>query len=88
MKQMVPCITQYIIWCYAWDSRLTLTTLEKAHLIKTISGFNYSLDMVQQKCLVKICLQSLVIYQKGGVMRGRQYFPPKTSTVYWVTVNK
>ncbi len=61
------------------DSRQTFTTLEKEHLI-----INYSWDMVQQKCL--ICLQSLVVYEKGGVMRGTQHFPQQTSAVYCVTV--
>ena len=42
--------------------------------------------MVQQKCLIKIYLQSLVVCEKGGVIRVTQHFPQKTNTVYWVTV--
>ena len=30
------CPAYYIIWCYPWDSRLTLNTLENEHLAKTI----------------------------------------------------
>ena len=73
----------YIYMCHAWDSRLTLTTLEKEHLIKTLLGFNYFCDMVQQKYLIKICLQALVVYEKGGVMHWTQHFPQKTSNVFW-----
>ena len=30
---------------------------------------------MQQKSVIKICLQSLVVYEQGGVMRGTQHFP-------------
>ena len=32
IKKLSKCITQYKVWCYAWVSRLTLTTLEKRAL--------------------------------------------------------
>ena len=42
--------------------------------------------MVQQKSVTKICLQSLVVYEKGGVMHGTQHYRHKTGTVFLVTV--
>ena len=80
IQKSVPWITQCIIWCYAWDSRLTLNTLEKEHLVKKM------LQLFLRHGTTTICLQSLVVYEKGGVMPGTQHYRHKTSTVYWVTV--
>ena len=41
-----------------------------------LQKYYYFWDMVQQKCLSKICLPSSVVYEKGGVMHGTQHSLP------------